>query len=66
MRETNKSYIVRTKETDIVIDIEEKIEPDPEIVRKVMKILSRGNDVQLRAKKGNQVDVYELKVTKEQ
>lgn len=66
MRETNKSYIVRTKEKDVVVETEDKPELDLALLRRVNAILARGNDVQLRAKKGNQVDVYELKVTKEQ
>ena len=61
MRQNSKTYVVTNKETQFVIEEERECKLDQRTVKRIVEILRRGNDAQVRQKK-NSVDVYEVKV----
>lgn len=63
--QNNKTYLVTGKETQFVIEEEGEYKLDQRTVKRIIEILRRGNDAQVRQKK-NTVDVYEVKVCKGQ
>ena len=65
MRQSNKTYVVTNKETQFVIEEERECKLDQGTVKRIVEILRRGNDAQVRQKK-NSVDVYEVKVCRGQ
>lgn len=65
MRQNSKTYVVTNKETQFVIEEECECKLDQRTVKRIVEILRRGNDAQVRQKK-NSVDVYEVKVCRDQ
>ncbi|MDO4650448.1 MAG: hypothetical protein Q4B26_17555 [Eubacteriales bacterium] len=61
MRQSNKTYVVTSKETQFVIEEESECKLDQRTVKRIVEILRRGNDAQVRQKK-DAVAVYEVKV----